>query len=313
VQLLRSDLQKAFRTNVTVENGVTRWVYWFQDPNVAHFVENHNPERSVVIHIVVEPVRPCFCFLFGVGRQRHNEINTRVPPQYEWMSRMQENPIHAPYHRRPAHGGPGLVGNESIFTKPWTMPKPDWDTGPHLGHCQYRYPLGAVVPCSPGKLTGPKANRLYPVYEMNPQTLKPFASIAQLRNAKIANFLNLSSWMPHTIHVRSSDVQSVRFFLLRACRRINWLRARARVNSCVASTRLFQTWWTSLVCRRAKFAGTENTARPTRSELRCGSNPHRTFGTCQRHRFRRTSSAGSLAVLTGTPKACWGFTRARIR
>jgi len=50
-------LQKAFRTNVTVENGVTRWVYWFQDANVAHFVENHNPERSVVIHIVVEPVR----------------------------------------------------------------------------------------------------------------------------------------------------------------------------------------------------------------------------------------------------------------
>jgi len=78
VQLLRSDLAKAFK-NVTVENGVTRWVYWFQDPNLAHYVDGHNPERSVVIHVATDP--------------------------YEWMSRMQENPIHAPYHRRPTHGG----------------------------------------------------------------------------------------------------------------------------------------------------------------------------------------------------------------
>ena len=106
--------------------------------------------------------------------------------------------------------GPAWLGNETFFSRPWTMPRPEWDSGPHLGHCQYRFPIGGVVPCSPGKMTGPKANKLYPVYEMNPTSLKPFGNIAALRNAKMVNFLNMSTWMPHTIHVRSSDVQTLR-------------------------------------------------------------------------------------------------------
>jgi hypothetical protein len=45
VQLLRSDLARAFK-NVTVEAGVTRWVYWFQGPPPTLALPRADPRRT---------------------------------------------------------------------------------------------------------------------------------------------------------------------------------------------------------------------------------------------------------------------------
>lgn len=182
-RVLRADLAKALR-NMTIENGLSRWGYWFQDPNVVSTnpATDFLPHETLVIHVVCEP--------------------------YEWFARMQANPIHAPFHRRP-HDVSNWTAL-SFFRLPWTLPRPEWDDeSPASGHCQYRFPFGGVVPCLPGKYTGNKASTLYPVYEMNPSKAKPFSSIVHLRTAKVLNFLNVSEWMPHIVHVRSHDVASL--------------------------------------------------------------------------------------------------------
>ena len=44
---------------------------------------------------------------------------------------------------------------------------------------------------------------------MHPIKLLPFPTIVHLRSAKIQNFLNVSTWMPHVVHVRAKDVSSL--------------------------------------------------------------------------------------------------------
>jgi hypothetical protein len=36
-----------------------------------------------------------------------------------------------------------------------------------------------------------------------------FPTIVHLRTAKTFNFLNVSSWMPNVVHVRSRDISSI--------------------------------------------------------------------------------------------------------
>ena len=177
---LRADLMKAFR-NITVESGVTRWGYWFQDEELLN-PQEINPSETLVIHVVLEP--------------------------YEWFARMQTNPIHAPYHRKPLHEANWT--SMSFFKRPWICQRPDWDElRPAQGHCQYKFPFDAVVPCVGGKNTGARANKLFPVYEMHPVKHVPFPTIVHLRTAKILNFVNVSTWMPHVVHVRSKDVATL--------------------------------------------------------------------------------------------------------
>ncbi|KAH9257801.1 hypothetical protein BASA81_003819 [Batrachochytrium salamandrivorans] len=180
--LLRRDLQKMLR-NTSVESGVTRQGYWFQDSGF----DVPNRDEILVIHVVLEP--------------------------YEWFARMQANPIHAPFHRKnpPAEFVSEPATNwssTSFFKLPWTFPRPGWDNAaPENGHCQHKYPLASVIPCSSPKAA--KANKMYPVYEMHPNRHIPFPTIVHLRTAKTFNFLNVSSWMPHVVHVRSRDISSM--------------------------------------------------------------------------------------------------------
>jgi hypothetical protein len=178
-RMLKNDLQRALR-NVSIESGVTRWGYWFQDSSLFNLQEHPKPEETLVVHVVLEP--------------------------YEWFARMQTNPIHAPYHRKPLVDSSNWTST-TFLKRPWTCARPDWDDPrPSLGHCQYRFAFDAVIPCLPGKNTGAKANKNYPVYEMHPTKHKPFSTIAHLRTAKIINFLNITTWMPHVVHVRTSDI-----------------------------------------------------------------------------------------------------------
>ena len=192
-QTLREHLAKAILLkNITIESGITRFGYWFQDfsaLNLKNF--KHGLKNTLVIHIAGEP--------------------------YEWFKRMKANPIHAPYHTKfigSSSSSPKLRANwtsDSFFTRPWTCPRPKWDDEkPAIGHCQFRFPYGHVIPCLPGKFSGTKSNKLYPVYEMNPKNLHPFANVMQLRSAKITNFLNISNWMPNVLHVRGPDVMNLK-------------------------------------------------------------------------------------------------------
>lgn len=177
---LIQDLAKSLR-NTTVDSGITRWGYWFQDPALLSPVE-HFPNETLVIHVVLDPV--------------------------EWFARMQANPIHAPYHRKTSDVS--SWNSSTFFKRPWTLPRPEWDDPrPAQGHCQYRFPLDAVVPCAPGHKSGAKANKFYPVYEMNPEKNAPFPTIVHLRSAKLLNHLNVSTWMPHVVHVRSPDIAGI--------------------------------------------------------------------------------------------------------
>lgn len=207
-QTLKEHLTKLVR-NVTVESGVIRYGYWFQDP--AHL---YHQMSSTTTTATATSSSSSFSSALRLPKEEVLVIHVVTEP-YEWFRRLKANPIHAPYHRRSSHINSNANSDwnsDSFFTRKWTLPyRPRWDeTAPPSGHCQYRFPLNAVMPCSPGRYPGSRASKMYPVYEMNPETLDPFENVMRLRTAKLINGLNISTWMPNVIHVRSADVMSTR-------------------------------------------------------------------------------------------------------
>lgn len=64
--------------------------------------------------------------------------------------------------------------------------------------CQMNFEAGEVTPCRTNALIHQQASsKKYPVYEHHPITHKPFKNILGLRQAKMENFLNLTTWLPH--------------------------------------------------------------------------------------------------------------------
>lgn len=179
-QYLKSELTKNVR-NATVSSGFTRWKYWFQEERLLSAKARKRLPSTLVVHVSCDP--------------------------YQWIARMQANPIFAPYHRQ--------LQTEFKFgtflRRKWTLPKPAWEDA-SLRECQYDFAPGRVFPCVPGKYTKDDASKMYPVYELEPEPAKPgivFENIVSFRGAKMANFLNMSSWAPHVIHVKQEDVMTL--------------------------------------------------------------------------------------------------------
>jgi hypothetical protein len=141
--------------SVSVRSGWTREGYWFQDPADVPVPRN----SSVIVYAVRDP--------------------------HAWVEMMRRDPIHAPGHYNRTSESP-LPWREFLDSE-WSMERPDRDYQQSPSQkCQLGFMYDQVIPCHQGRNTSSDSN---PVYELSPGDGHAYASLFDLRAAKIRHVM----------------------------------------------------------------------------------------------------------------------------